>query len=447
MVRDWAKSVCVLTIVVAVNVAVTMNVTANAADVPQIIEQQHESAVEQARNGDIPGGLKLLDAVIDDYPDYYPAKRDYVIIATWDGDCTTALIRFNVILKESPLEGYLAEPVAECLRDLRQIDKAMALLKASIAKNPEDEDAKRAMADLREYIRLESMSSVDFRVGFSEPVVGDNEWQQELTYSQEITNNIRGYYHHLGMQSKEDLVDVSRASVGLLTWFGIEYLLDVAVMTDLKAEDEKGGRINLSYFPNRLWEFNLGHDSSAPPPLRARKTTGVEKMVSSTMNASYHTPDYKWEWSANYSYSHISDTNRRNAFATSLAYAYDLQDQQEQRVILDVSRSRNSFDGADYYNPKQDWNATLNVRIDHVYDTDWERMVDHFTLYTGVYNQTERDVDPEFGSRYHGGARYEIEIEFSNTRSLSFELDYASRVYDGANEQQTGISISFSQKL
>jgi len=453
MVRNWAKSVCVLPIIVAINIGVTVNVTVIAADVPQIIEQQHEAAVEQARNGDIPGGLKSLDAVIDDYPDYYPAKRDFAIIATWNGDCTTALIRFNVIRNESPLEGYLVEPIAECLRDLRQLDKAMAVLKASLAKNPEDEAAKRAIADLREYIRFESMSRLDFRVSFNEPVVGDNEWQQELTYNQEISNNVRGYYHHLGIQSKENVVDISRASVGLLTWFGIEYLLDVAVISDLKASDRQGGRINLSYFPNRLWELNIGHNSLATTPLRARKTDDIAKTVSSTMNASYHTPDYKWEWSANYGYSHISDTNRRNAFGTSLGYAYDLQAKQEQRVILELSRSRNSLDGAAYYNPKEDWSATLNVRISHVYDTDWERMVDHFTLYTGVYNQTERDVDlvsdPDlyYGSRYHGGARYQIEIEFSNTRSLALELDYASRVYDGANEHQTGITISYSQKL
>ena len=444
MVRNWAKSVCVLSIFFAVN----MSTTVNAADAPQIIDKLHESAVEQARSGDVTGGLKSLDSVIDKYPDYYPAKRDYVIIATWNEDCTTALERFNVIVKESPLEGYLVEPVAECLRDVRQLDKAMVLLKASLAKNPDDEDAKRAMADLREYIRLDSMSTIDFRVGFNKSVVGEKELQQEFRYSHEITNNIRGYYHHLGIQSEElEVVDVSRASVGLLSWFGIEYLLDIALITDLKASNQNGGRINLNYYPNRLWEFGVGHSSSAVAPLRARKPGDVAKAVSSDLSTSYHSPDYQWEWSANYGYVHISDTNVRHAFATSLGYAYDIREQLEQRLIFELSRSRNSLDGAAYYNPKEDWSATINFRVDHVYDTKWERMVDHYTIYTGVYNQTERVPTEDFGTRINRGVRYEIEIEFSKTRSLSLELDYASRVYDGANELQTGIVISYSQKL
>ena len=138
MLRTWRQAVGILVFIISTTV---LSSVLSAAEVPQHVWDSHDAAVKKARNGDVRGGLQALDSLISEYPEFYPAKRDYVIIATWAEDCEAALQAFDRIKAESPLEGYLVEPVAECLRDRRLLDEALLLLETAVSKNPNDADA------------------------------------------------------------------------------------------------------------------------------------------------------------------------------------------------------------------------------------------------------------------------------------------------------------------
>ena len=467
MLRNWTQSVCVFSIIVTVVVTTFCSTTISAKEAPQHVRDRHKAAVEVARKGDFSTGLMQLDSLIYDFPDFYPAKRDYVIIAAWAEKCDLALTRFRAIRRESPLEGYLVEPVSECLRDLRRVDEAMALLKASLAKNRNDGDAKRAYNNLKAYVERESRPTLRFSRGYSKSKrTGDNGntaqpgsgESQELTYTQEITSNVRAYYRHLlisGRDKRFKTGNVSRASIGARTWFGIMYLLDTEVFTELDAKNQEGVRVNLSYFPNNLWEFSLDHSTAAEDtPLRARAyqpTVLVPvnpdfipiKAVRTRVNTSFNTEDYRWELSANYSYYHFSDTNKRRSLGASLAYAYILRDKYEQRVLFNLGSTRNEPLNVSYYNPET---RTVGIRATHVYQTSWERMVDNLTLTAGFYDQKGENQKRE-NRQTIWDITYALELEFTALHALSLSVDYAKRYYDGNGEYRRGLYISYSRKL
>ncbi|MFV2057222.1 MAG: hypothetical protein ACC707_12190 [Thiohalomonadales bacterium] len=449
MLRIWRQTIGVFVFIFIISVDL------NAADAPQQVIDSHDTAVEQARGGDYRGALLALDALIKQNPDFYPAKRDYVIIATWMEDCDVALQSFNSIRANSPLEGYLVEPVAECMREKRQLDEALVLLESAVVKNPEDEDAQRALKDLKEYMKFESRSSIYARIGYNESDQGNTDKQAEFKYSHEISNTVRIYYRHLILQADDKNLstgDVSRASIGLSTWFAEKYMLDAAVFTDVANSDGDGAQAYLNYYPNSLWEIGVGYSSAAEDIALRARAVGT-KATSASIGTGYHSKDYVWEWSANYNQHDFSDTNKRKALGTDLAYAFRMKDNNEQRIILGWYSSQNSPAGLDvpYYAPVKDSSITISFRNDHVYDTDWERIVDHLSLYVGFYSQraVKFDTKSEFSypTKEFAGVAYDLDWELNRRQSLSFSVGYGSAVYDGVAERQTRASVSYNHRL
>ena len=65
------------------------------------LESEHQRAIEIAHNDDHDGALVILGNLLNSHPDNYPVRRDYVVIASWKGDCDDALEKYQPI-KDHP---------------------------------------------------------------------------------------------------------------------------------------------------------------------------------------------------------------------------------------------------------------------------------------------------------------------------------------------------------
>ena len=65
--------------------------TATAASLNE--DPLHDKAVNTAREGNPREGLAILQSILDKDPDNYAVRRDFVIIATWAGDCDLAELK------------------------------------------------------------------------------------------------------------------------------------------------------------------------------------------------------------------------------------------------------------------------------------------------------------------------------------------------------------------
>lgn len=422
--------------------------SANAAqtNVPAKTEtDQHTHAVDLARSGKIEQGMAILKQLLAAQPTNYPIRRDYIIIATWKGDCDDALDNYKLIEKHPRQEAYLIVPVSECLQQQGEDEKALALLEKHSKSNPQDQDLKQAYLQLRKAIKLERLPVVSLSIGTNNTDAGNREWFWDLRYSRQIKPDLpqlRGYVHFYSshaLDTQFDTGDLNRLGIGVLYWFNPQWLLDQELFTDLQT-DETGSRTQLRYLVNSQLQLSGEYSSNTDDiPLRAKAQ--LINAHRTRFDADYHSQDYRWELYGAVSKYKLSDTNKRDTLYGSVGYGYLMKQQLEQRVILELSQSKNTLGNAIYFNPTKDRGVNLVHRTSYVYDSQYDRHVDHLSIFVGRYNQENYDSASTYG------ARYEQEYNFDEYDSLSWGVGYASRVYDGQREGEWSFLITMSRKL
>jgi len=406
-------------------------------------EQALQRAVDVARAGDNKRALAMLDALLKTHPDYYPARRDYIVVAAWDNQCELAWQRFQALKGTAQYEDYLVQPLSECLRDMRRYDDAKALLQKAKAKDPENEGINNARQDLQQALYWRQRPQLDVSLGASKSEQGAREWHVGTRYSHPLSPANRVYLRYLAKRATDpqfETGNMDRIGLGLQSWLSNDDLLDVEASTDARRGEEQSGRLEYTHLLDRRWEFTANYSSfSEDVPLRA-KAQGVSAN-SAGLSAAFHTLDYRYEWSASLSRSHFSDTNTRNSAATGFGYAFELKPERELRVLLDYYQSDNSLNNVVYYNPEQESTLTLSLRADLVLDTKYERHVHHITLYVGNHEQRS------YEDRSNYGARYAIDLEVSKRSAFYFAAQYGSNSYDGNNEFEGSLELTFSRKF
>jgi len=406
---------------------------------------EHERAVALARKDKIDEGLAILKGLLKIHPNDYPVRRDYVVIATWKGDCDDALVNYKYIENHLAQETYLVIPVSECLHQIRKNTEALALLKKYRKADPGDQDLQQAYNDLVKNIKIDRLPEVSATLGNNNSDAGNKEWFWDVRYSRQISDNLpqlRGYIHYYSshaIDSQFATGDLHRLGVGGLYWFTNQWMLDQELFTDLQ-NDETGSRSQLHFYPISLLHLSAEYSSNAIDiPLRAKALDIRARKLK--LDADFHTPNYRWELYGAVSKYDFSDTNDRKSLYGSAGYAYLMKSRLEQRVILELSRSKNSLPGTVYYNPSKDSEVDLTHRTSYVYESRYDRHVDNLSVFVGRYEEEGYDA----GTVY--GATYEQQYDFNAYASLSWSAGYASRIYDGNRENGWSFLLNVSKKL
>ena len=223
-------------------------------------------------------------------------------------------------------------------------------------------------------------------------------------------------------------------------WFNPKWYLEQEFSFDVVDSGNAGSTTTLIYYPTSLWEVSGQYASyTEDVPLRA-KAIGVDSDRLG-FSAYYHSLDYRWEWFGAIAAYNFSDGNDREAYYTELGYAYEMKAEREQRVILELSGSSNTLENTVYYNPLRDTTLSLVHRTSFVFDSKYDRHVDHLRVFIGQYSQEGYDTKPTYG------ASYEQEYDFSTVHSFGWWLQVASRVFDGERETIGSFLVNYTRKF
>jgi hypothetical protein len=408
------------------------------------LEAEHKRAIDLAHDDKHAEALAILRPLLVRHPDYYPVRRDYIVVSAWHGDCDNALKAYEPIRNRPNKESYLIIPVAECMASLRRTDEATALLQEGRDADPGNEDIQQAQQSLQNDIALDRKAEIQVSAGTSESDAGNRENFISLRYSRQLLEATRWFVRYLRTWAQDDdfaTGDLKRVGVGVMHWFDPKWYLEQEFADELGDwGDEFGSTTTLVHYPHSLWEIRAQYASFAEDiPLRA-KAIDVDASRFS-FGADFHSRDYVWEWSGSYTSYDFSDGNDREGFYTALGYGYVMKPRLEQRIIGSYYQSSNTLDNTVYFNPDSDSSITLTHRTSYVFDSRYDRHVDHLSVFVGQYDQEG------FGSDTFYGVRYEQDYDFDSLHSLHWGAGYASNIYDGNRESEISFIVTFTKKL
>jgi len=424
---------------------------APAAVTPDKIEStyaEHTRGVKLARAGRYDDGLAVLLSLLERFPDDYPLQRDIVIIYTWMGACPTALQRFERIRHYPDLEPYLVVAVSDCLLAANRPKEAHRLTRLAHERHPDDEPL------LNAFLKTGLVLLIDQNVDEQSPAVnaalhndtsdqGLTEWVGRAEGSARIADATRLYARHRLTRSTESQYqagDLDRVGVGVRYRYDERLLLDQEFSADLNEPGRGGSTTRVLFEPRDAWNFLAAYASFAEAiPLRAR-AAGIDAHQW-TAEAAYERRDYRWEGLASMNYLDFADSNQRTAVYATAGYAYEMRARREQRLFLEWSQSRNTFDSAVYFNPAHDNSLGVMHRTDFVYDSRYRRHVDHLWLSVNAYSQKS------FGTHGRWAVRYEQDYDFDKSRSLVAGVGVARNVYDGQYETEARLYINYHQRF
>lgn len=404
---------------------------------------EHERGVDVARNGEHIQGLQILLSLLQRAPDYYPAQRDAVIIASWSGDCDQALQLYEPIKDRPNQESYLIAPVSDCLYKTGHKDQAFNKLDTALASTPDNDDLKNMRATLQARKESEPYGIFTFAMGNNESDQGAIEWSIRTSYTHIFENSNQLYARFVALRAIDPHFEtgkVNRLALGLQVGLFENWYVRSEYSADVQRENEEGVLVLLAYSPSPLWHFELSHASfSEDLPLRA-KALAIEG-DRNTLAADFHTANYGWTWSAAASQYRFSDDNERDSLYTEISYAYVLQDRLEQRLRLGYYTATNTLDNTIYYNPQEEQSLTLTHQLDYVYDSRFQRHVDHLYLYIGYYSQEGQKTNDIWGMSFSQ------DYEYDKYHSVNLTLAYRNAVYDGQDEAEHSAMLSYRRNL
>ena len=407
------------------------------------VDSEHKRAVALAHDDKHDAALAILKPLTNKHPDNYPVRRDFVVISVWKGNCDQALEYFQSIKHRSNKEPYLVTAVSECMANTRQHDEAISLLQEGKKNHPEDEDIKSHYSSLLKDIEIDRKPELQLSAGTNESDAGNRENFFTARYSHQIARATRAFVRYFTTEADDDdfdTADLNRLGIGVMHWFNPKWYGEQEFSKEIRHGGDSGSTTTIIHYPNSLWDLSGQFATfTEDVPLRAKELDIDSDRL--TFAANYHSLDYRWEWHGSYSLYDFSDGNDRKSFYTSVGYGYLMRHDLEERVILGLYRSNNSLNNTVYYNPKSDTSLTVTHRTSLVLDTQFERHVDHISLYIGRYNQQG------YSAKFTYGARYEQEYDFSRYRSLSWGAEYASLVFDGERESIVSLIVTFTMKF
>lgn len=406
---------------------------------------KHERGVQIARDGNPEKGLVVLAEILAVRPNSYPVRRDYIIILNWAGRCDEALAGYEKVKDYSEHEPYFIVSVSECMEDREDYQRAIDLLKHNLKKSPDDEEMVATLKRIEASLALVSRPAIEVTISTDKSELGSREWKAEVIYSDKVADDTRAFTRFLKVRAKDSNFatgDLNRIGIGVHYGYSHEILLKQEFSTDISESGETGSTTGLIYTPDSLREFGAEYATfSEDIPLRLDPNAKRNEAKRFTVNASYHTHNYQWEYAGSISRYSFSDDNDRTSIYAEGGYAFELKPEREQRVIVEISTSKNSDINTNYFNPKKGTALILAHKTNFVIDSKYDRRVDTLYLYVGNYSQRD------FPSKKIYGARYQQAYDLDALSSLTFEVGMRSAVYDGIREQAASALMSYRKKL
>jgi tetratricopeptide (TPR) repeat protein len=407
------------------------------------MEAQHTRSVELGRAGKYDDALRILDKLLQDFPDNYPYNRDHILITIWKGDCKGALTRFEQIrAHEHP--PYLIIPVSDCLLDQSRPKEAATLVRTGLDRYPEDANLKHAL--LKATLAVDAALPIDedrpavvFELATDESDQGLREWISYLEGSARVAERTRIYARHRIARSDEAGLgagDFDRAGIGVRYRFNEQMLLDQEFSMETKKSGKAGAATALVYEPRDTWKLTTRYTTFAEDlPLRAR-AEGVEGKHGE-VGAEYNSMDYVWYGLVTLNRYDFSDTNRRGSLFGTLGYTFEALPYREQTLYGELYESSNTLDDAPYFNPKHDRSVGIVHRTNFIFESRFKRHMDSLFLSLNSYWQED------FGTHGKWGVRYEQDYNFDGTSHLNFGLAYDRNVYDGQSEYEARFDLRY----
>lgn len=422
-----------------------------ADDSPDKIEStytEHTRGVNQARAGQYDEALSVLLPLLQRFPDDYPLQRDVVLISAWKGDCRSALKYFERLRQYPDLEPYLVVAMTDCLLDANRPQEARRLVRRAYERHPDDESLRNAFLKADFVLRVDQNRDEE-RPAMESTLYNDSsdqgltEWIGRVEGSARIAESTRLYARYRLTRTNESQYrdgDLDRIGVGLHYRYDEQFHIDQEFSADVNESVQGGSTTRVAYEPRDDWHFTADYASfSETIPLRAR-AAGIDARQWSAGTA-YESRDYRWDGLVRINYYDYSDTNQRTEVYASAGYAYEMRARREQRLFLTWSQSRNSLDGAVYYNPLRDHSLGLVHRTDFVQDSQYRRHVDHLWVSVNAYTQQN------FGTLARWALRYEQDYDFDESRAFVIGVGVARNVYDGKYETEASLNLAYQQRF
>lgn len=437
-------------LVVAAIVVGGISPVAAASDEPGIESTytEHTRGVELARAGRHDEGLAVLLPLLARYPDDYPLQRDVILITIWKGDCPDALRRFQRIRGRADLEPYLVTPVGQCLLAANRPKEARRLARLALSRNPGDAGLENVFLQADVALRVDANLDEEhpaawFSLEMQESERNRPEWIGYIEGSTRVAERTRLYARYRFSRALENQYtagDMDRVGAGVRYRFDERWLLDQEFSTDVRDAGQNGATTRLTFEPRDDWRHSLAYASfSEDVPLRAR-AAGIDARQWSGQS-SYESRDYRWDGGASLNYYEFSDTNRRTALYLRGGYAYEMRAYREQRLYLEWYQSRNTLDGAVYFNPARDSSIGLAQRTDFVYDSRFKRHVDH--LFVGISAYSQQD----YGTRGRWALGYWQDYDLDDSDALTIGAGVARNVYDAKYETEWRAYLHFHHRF
>ncbi len=354
----------------------------------------------------------------------------------WRGWPRKALREFQITETIDPKEVKVKIGKASNLNQLAFREQAREDAAALLKKYPRN---KQVLALERE-LKLEEMREIATDITFA----GDDDGFQEVSaragFTQPVTlyTDIYGFgYWKRSSDNKEDLATYfRRAGLGAEHIFNSDWSGKQEFSMNYDDGKDFGSFTRLTYTPDDYWTIGLSYDSfMTDVPTRAR----VFEIDADKAEANVAYRESEWRsYSLSFSHSNFSDDNRR--CQGMLGYEQNLwsRDNWRERIFIDLYTSFNSLEDAPYFNPDND----LSISVTHMTEHTVRRMYGKAFVYrlylsAGAYKQAGFSTQPA------GAARYEHDINLSDTHSLLYSASVGSQTYDGEAVTSYGFDLKW----
>ncbi len=363
------------------------------------------------------------------------------MVASWAKDCERVRAQYEKLTPKQQLYPKVVVPGARCIREQNRVRAAIALLEKAKSKYPRSASVRAELREARAELKSQRLT---FEAGAQteSSELGSRELRLESIVYGEVNDNLHAYSRLLMVYADDPLFatgDVNRIFGGLEYIFGKTSVVG-ELSTDLVRPDETGIAGIIRHRPNDRWLLEAGYYTfSEDIPLRAKALNISSDQLH--LGLDYHTDDYVWEWTAAANAYSFSDSNKRREWYTEVGYGFDLQEDHEQRAVLELSQSNNTLAPTVYYNPLSASTLIAGYKYYWVIDSKYKRRADEVFVWAGNYDQQG------FGSNPIYGVRYQQNYEFDDISSMYWYVSWSSKVYDGNRESGINLGIRYKRAL
>jgi len=249
---------------------------------------------------------------------------------------------------------------------------------------------------------------------------------------------VYGFVNWQKAESSDQKTYFRRTGVGIKHIFNRFLTARQEFSTDYYDGGDFGSFTELIYTPDDYWRIDLSYDVfTTDIPMRAR-VFDIEADKAGA-GITYRENEMR-EYSLSGSYQKFSDNNERYQGLIGFEQGLYVKNNWKMRLFIDLYGSTNSRDDAPYFNPENDFSATVTHMTEQTIKRIYrEAFVHRLYLTVGGYSQSG------FSGSAIGSVRYEHDIDFSDVHSLLYGANLSSRTYDG--DRVTGYGFDMRWRL